>query len=238
MNTNEEKWLMNEFQKLFTPGILEDIVKQDSPDFIANFNGQRVGIELTEIFQDSSFNIKDSKLQKQSKEAEKFIELLIAKIQLDSKTKFGIGINLSRSYPIQKSKREALLLEVKEIILSVLADLDDEGFIELNSDICNLPQEIIDISIHRDDNLEESFNFKLESGTINPLTLEILQSVISKKERKLKDYKPCDLYWLIIREGNYLSGSFNVTDLPKSINSLYDKVFLLRTNQHELLELK
>ena len=58
------------------------------------------------------------------------------------------------------------------------------------------------------------------------------------KEKKLLTYRDCDQQWLLIREGNYYSGSFSDIEIDLPIESLFDKVFLFRTRAREIVELK
>jgi hypothetical protein len=86
--------------------------------------------------------------------------------------------------------------------------------------------------------MEYSFNSKSEGGVIRDLTLEYIQPILSQKEMKIKKFKPCDKYWLVIREGNYFAGSFSKLKIEIPIDTTFDKVFLIRTFIDELIELK
>ncbi len=55
---------------------------------------------------------------------------------------------------------------------------------------------------------------------------------------KINDYKPCDQNWLIIREGNYYAGTFAEIEVSMPVSSLFNKVFLFRTNKNEVVVLK
>jgi len=101
-----------------------------------------------------------------------------------------------------------------------------------------LPKEVDYIEIFRYDKIDQSFNSKIEGGIVKDLTLTYLQPIINKKEQKLDKYTVCDYYWLVIKEGNYYAGSFGEFQIETPIESTYDKVFLLRTRNSQLIELK
>lgn len=231
----EEIWLIEKFFRLYTKEPIKDLVKQESPDFIAYSMDNKIGIELTEVFQDS--NNGPSRLQQNSSDSATFTDELIAALQPYVKFTFVIGINFSNLYPIKKSKRPELIGKIIEVCIPAMINLRHREHLDL--DYYNgLPQEIDDIHLYRQDDLDYSFNSKPEGGVVGNLTIDHIMPAIKNKEDKLKKYLPCDQYWLIIREGNYYAGSFSELDLNLPLSSTFDKIFLLRTKNDELVELK
>jgi hypothetical protein len=231
----EEQWVFETFARIFPGGPITIFKRQESPDFIIEFEGKTIGVELTEIFQDSSTG--HSKLQQKSSDRENFTEELIQTIQPFVNFHFGVGIHFSEFSHIRKSDKQTLIQLLVQICLPRLSGIQNHEHLEL--DFYNgLPQQIDSISFSRLDESDCSFNFKPEGGTVAILTSEHVLPTLIKKEKKLKSYIGCQEYWLVIREGNYYAGSFSESDPVISIKTSFDKVFLLRTKKSQLITLK
>jgi hypothetical protein len=61
---------------------------------------------------------------------------------------------------------------------------------------------------------------------------------LEDKESKLKSYNSCDEYWLVIWQGGGITGYFKEIEFEIPIQSKFDKVFILRAIQNDLLILK
>lgn len=238
MSTKEqaEKWVMDIFVEIYHKGDIEILSKQESPDFIVEFEGKKVGVELTDIFQDS--NLDHSRLQQYSSDSSSFTDDLITLIQPNVGFTFSIGIHFNKNFPIKKSVRGQILNKTKDICVPAMINLSNHEHLELENYYDNLPNEIDDIHIYRFDGMEESINSKPEGGSVARLTLDHLKPILAKKEKKLSLYLHCDSQWLLIREGNYYAGSFSDVEIDTPIESLFDKVFLIRTRTRHLIELK
>ena len=210
--------------------------KQEAPDFIVDLEGSKIGVELTEIFQDS--NLGHSKLQEYSSVANSFAHELINLIQPHINYKFSLGLRLNKNIQIKKTNKLDILKKTMEICVSAMADISNHHHIELESYYDNLPEAIEAIHICHFDGLEESFNSKPEGGTIARLTINHIDPILKKKENKLSSYLQCDKQWLLIREGNYYAGSFSDVLIESPIVSLFDKVYLFRTQNKNIIELK
>jgi hypothetical protein len=231
----EELWIFEKFVELFFNGRIPDFEKGESPDFIINLDGEKIGIELTEVFQDSSYSY--SKLQQNSSDWANFTDQFIAAIQSEVDFKFSVGIHFSRFHEIKKSDKVNLIEKLKELCIPHLRTLPDRRHLKL--DFYNgIPQQIDSIDFGRLDGIADSFNYKPEGGPVSDLKIEHLTPILLKKEKKLGKYVECDKNWLLIREGNYYAGSFSELDVPTPIESSFDKVFLLRTRKSSLVELK
>jgi len=231
-----ERWVMNLFIESYKKGRISIINEQEAPDFIVSLEGREIGIELTEIFQDSHLGI--SKLKQASSDGSQFTEDLIALIQPHVPFTFSIGIHFNKDLPIKKSKKKKVLKELEVICVPAMANLQDHEYLELENYYDSLPSEIEDIHIYRSDGMEESIDSRPEGGTVAPLTISHLKIALTSKESKLSSYRICDEQWLVIREGNYYSGSFSEVEIDSPVESLFDKVFLFRTKAREIIEVK
>ncbi|GEM_PF-3495902 len=238
LQEQEEQWIFDSFIKAYTEdGELCDYLKTEVPDYIINIKDRKVGLELTEIFQDS--DDKFSNLQRNSSDWKTFTEEFITEIQLQIDFKFMVGIDFSRFHSIKKSEKHYVVLKLVEACIPKLKRLSNREHLDLDNYYDKLPQQIDSIHFSRYDALTESMNYQPEGGTVRELTSGILQTVIDKKDKKLPTYSHCDEYWLLIREGNYYAGSFSDEIVENlSIQSAFDKVFLFRTKKNEVISLK
>ncbi len=231
-----ERWVMTLFIESYKKGKIVIVDEQEAPDFIVSVDGNKIGVELTEVFQDSHLGI--SRLKQRSSDGSSFTEDLISLIQPSIPFKFSIGINFNKNLPIKKSKKQAILEKLEELCVPAMINLKDHDHLELENYYDNLPDEIDDIYVYRFDAMDESIDSRPEGGIVSRLTINHLKTLLRSKEIKLSSYRDCDEQWLLIREGNYYSGSFSDVEIDLPIESRFDKVFLFRTRTREIIELK
>ena len=236
MNKETEYRLIQKFKELYSDFPKGKIIVNESPDFIIESKFLKVGIELTEIFQDSHL-LGYSRFEQLSSDGNKFTLQLIEKLQKYLDFTFTIGIFFNDSNYLRKSKNQNTLNEIFKVCLDTLLILEDRER-RVIKDYKKLPKEIDEIHISKFDGLESSYNECPEGGSVSDLTDLHLNHVLKKKHKKLKDYEECNEHWLLIKEGKYYSGSFGEIKIDSEFDSIFDKIFLLRSNQDELIELK
>jgi len=150
---------------------------------------------------------------------------------------FSIGIHFSKFNPIKKADKNRLLEQTKNICLPILNSMNDNEHYRLEYEH-GLPRELDRIYIHRYDKMERSFNSQPEGGPVANLMYDHIQQILKQKEQKLPKYLTCNEYWLLIKEGNYYAGSFEEIQINFPIESSFTKVFLVRMNRHEVVQLK
>ena len=103
----------------------------------------------------------------------------------------------------------------------------------------NLPEIIQAYTISVFDDLKE-IEYVETTGAIGlALTNEYIQFILTKKEEAKKDFKNCDLFWLLIKEGSFEADYFGVLRLDCSkLQTTFDKVYLFRQRNSEIVELK
>ncbi len=227
---------MQLFIESYKKGSIRIIHEQEAPDFIIRVNENDIGVELTEVFQDSDLGI--SKLKQFSSEGGSFTENFINLIQPHIPFKFSIGINFNKNLPIKKSNKYAILKKLEDICVPAIINLKDLEHLELENFYDQLPNEIDNIYIYRFDSMNASIDSRPEGGVVSRLTNNHIKNILLNKEKKLSTYTNCSQQWLLIREGNYYSGSFSDIEIDLPIESLFDKVFLFRTRAREIVELK
>lgn len=231
-----ERWIIDLFIENYKKGEISLIKEQEAPDFIVNLDERKIGVELTEIFQDSHLGV--SKMKQESSDNNRFTEDLIALIQPDIPFTFLIEIYFNKNFPIKKSKKQEILKELQGICVNAMIDLPNNKHLELDNYYDNLPNEIEEVNVYRYDGMEESIDSRPEGGPVSPLRIDHLKTILTNKESKLSFYGVCDQQWLLIREGNYFSGSFSNVEIDFKIDSPFDKIFLFRTKTREIIELK
>lgn len=236
LKKERERWVLDIFLKLYKEGELIVLCELERPDFMVGLNQKKIGIELTEIFQDS--HLRQSKLKQASSEAGSLTRDFIALLQPYVPFSFSIGIGFHKYRSIKGAKKKVILDELKEICYPKMLELSEFESLRFENFRDGLPTEIESLSIVRLDKDTESFDSQPEGGVLPKLTLQDVKNVLSRKEKKLSNYKLCDEQWLVIREGNYFSGSFSEVDIEVPIESLFDHVFLLRTSKNEIIKLK
>jgi len=72
-----------------------------------------------------------------------------------------------------------------------------------------------------------------------PLKNEDIQYVLDKKELAKIGYSNCNEYWLVIKEGSGEADYFGISTIENSmLKTSFDKVFLLRQRNSQLIKLK
>lgn len=235
MTLNEEKYILDRFKTCYHSFPEGEINKSEKPDFIIKSNKKVIGIEITEIFQDSHEG--HSKYQQRSSDRHDFSNKIILELQKFVDFTFHISIDFNDFYHLKKSKEKELLTKTFKATVSHLIRLKNKQEF-LIQDYKRLPEEIDSVRIGRYDGLDASFDEKPDGGVVSDMTEIHINSIISKKEEKLKHYKDCHEHWLLIKEGNYYAGTFSDIKIESPIISNFNKVFLFRINQSEVIELK
>lgn len=231
MTKNEELEIIEKFKELYKEFPEGEIVVQEAPDFIVKSKNIKIGIEITETFQ-------DDELKRDSADWAEFTDELIDRVQKAVPFTFSIGIRFSSKDHLKANKKE------HEPLYSSLVPLCVATLKEMtNKQICHFKQreyltkEIEEISFFRYEGLSASYNSKIEGGVVSNFTNKHLDKILNVKHEKLKEYTTCDKHWLVIKEGNYYAGTFNEIDLKDKLQSKFDKVFLLRMKKSKLYQL-
>src|SRR5215203_3573803 len=172
MSTLQEIRVLQVFQELYASFPPGKIHESESPDFILNGSDKVIGIEVTEVFQDSHEG--KSKLQQYSSDSSNFTDELITLLQAHLSYSFSIGIDFSKFNPIRKADKKMLLEQTKNICLPFLSSMQNNEHYRLEYEH-GLPPELDRIYIHRYDKMERSFNSQPEGGPVANLTHDHIQ---------------------------------------------------------------
>lgn len=253
MRWDDEEFVMKRFQEMydsFPEGHLEH-TSPPWPDFVLRVtSGKNIGIELTQaVHNDEDKRISSTKNTFTNLVLNKLIPLLPFHFSITVKPFPKIGVSKAER---DKIATEVALFCVKEF--SLLQNMQHASVEHVDVDLStternirehlhrmdfrNLPKGIESISIMRFDEHGESFNSQSEASVIPLFTKEKLLERLGDKESKLEKYNSCDEYWLIIWQGGGISGYFKEIEFEIPIQSKFDKVFILRDIQNDLLILK
>lgn len=90
----------------------------------------------------------------------------------------------------------------------------------------------------RFDKMERSIYFENNFGTVPEFTNEILSSILVKKEKSLLQYDNCDENWLLISEAMDFYSYFSDINIKNDIISKFDKIFIYRRFESEVIVIK
>jgi aspartate carbamoyltransferase regulatory subunit len=139
MSDQAEIRVIEEFKKIFNAFPEGKILKCESPDFIVETLSGTIGVEISEVFQDSHKG--KSILQERASISSRFAEDLIQKIQSQLPFTFTIVVQLSNSNFIKKQEREDLLNEITILCVNALSQAKNKEFIKIEG-FRILPKEI------------------------------------------------------------------------------------------------
>jgi len=251
MTKFEEKYLFQKFQEHYKdmpPGTAEF---GDKPDvvFLAS-NGEIIGIELTEC-------IYDEELMKESEYQIKFNEKVIEKLENKMSFKFHLDIYLDNKKPLRQNQIESTINGIVDVCVHEFNDLNqyqskrveqlDINWSEtpihvqqhfLDRGYRKLPKGVLRIQMSRYDILEKSRHTESKGGVVPDFTDDSLKSILEKKNKALMNYKLCNQHWLVIGEGADFYSYMNNIRIEKEFETGFDKIFMYRRWDSEVIVIK
>lgn len=213
-----------------------EVSSAESPDFNLVIDGKHIGVELTGIYQDDIASSKGSNHKIHQQAYIQFTDDVIRRIQTKSDVKFTLGIKFTSDNGIDKSFKSDYSGLLANVCLQVLTLLSNKQIIEIQN-TGNMPEQIYSIIVCRYDELDFPINLTCSGGVLPTLRADIIDNAIRVKEKKLHDYRKMDKQWLLIVEGSGFAGSFSNIDISDNFLTSFDKIFVYRAFNHELIEL-
>lgn len=241
MNSYQEKKLYERFKQTFNefPPIEREIIDdQDKPDsIIITSDKRKIGIELTELFQDSDKNRNAGSKLKELESIQEKIGCEIVR-RTNSNIRFGLDIDFSFKR-ISKSRKATIINEVCSFLEDKLTDIKENQTLSF-SNYGGLPDEIHGIGITTIGKPNKSYFANSMGGVEADLSKEHLDSVLKSKHEEINNYEPCDEYWLIIKIGNFFAGSFDSLNIKDDIDSSFSKIIIhdIRDSSNHHLKVK
>ena len=234
MNSDQEEFAFKLFLELH--GNLPSGEKSESPDFIIHIDGKRIGIEITELMEETKLSI--------SSAAKYSIEDKIAKSaqrQYDniSDKRLNVNLQIANNLNISKNRVDHLSRLISEILRDEIKDFPYAitHNLEINAD---LPEEILGIYYDVYPFLDESHFSVMRGKWTGSFNIIDLNRAIRKKECYTPLYKSkTDLVYLLILEGLSFSSYLGPFEMIGTIvDNSFDKIFLLKILSRQLFEIK
>ena len=234
MNREDEKVAFQIFLDLYRK--LPPGEKSERPDFVINLNGEKIGVELTELMEEKvhpySSAAKYSLEDKIAKSAQiQYNSLSIKKVQAHLRFADNLNLALSEVDTLAAKISKIILNSVNEVpyILSHNYEIQD-----------NLPKGVSGIYYDIAPFMSES-HFSIWRGKwTGSFSIDYLNKVINKKEKNINQYrKIVDQIYLLIIEGFNFSGNLGQFEFKGSLTeNNFDKIFLLQILSRRLHEIK
>lgn len=123
-------------------------------------------------------------------------------------------------------------------MISKASIFDKPGTYEIEI-LGELPEIIESYCLLVDSDIMTSDYIETSGATLPQLTNSHIQYILDKKEIAKDKYRRCDSYWLVIKEGSFEADSFSEIQIDKSaLRTTFDKVFIIRQANSEIIELK
>lgn len=247
----QEKYLFQLFQEKYKDILVGKVEFDDKPDVIVTFpTGETIGIELTEC-------IYDEALMSKSEYQIRFNEKVIAQLEGLMPFKFHLDIDLDMTIPLKQNQIDSTINEIIEVCIYEFGDLEPykSKYVEqldvdwneappnirqhfLNRGYRKLPKGISRIQLSRYDILTKSRHTESKGGAVPDFTNDHLNSILTKKDKALSNYKVCDQQWLVIGEGADFYSYMKNIKIEKGFKTKFDRVFMYRRWDSEIVVLK
>lgn len=238
MDREEEKSILNRFQVNYSNFPTGTIDPTDKPDFIV-YGNQKVGIEITQVFQDQDEN-GGSFIRTMENYKRVLLSDIVKRLKTESFPKCLVSVSFNLPSLSNTVKPKIIADKCVDDILSNFRNKEIiEHFYYTVENENHLPKLVECYSLWFDSNLEEIDYVETAGSVGKPLTNIEIQYILDKKERAKADFQFCDTYWLIIKEGSFSADYFPSITVDRSIlKSTFDKIFVIRQFQSEIIELK
>ena len=181
--------------------------------------------------------LKSSRLKELEVHHNKIGEYLVKRIEEIYNYKIVVHLGFNNSELLKEPSYTDIANKCLEACRLELLNLEINQYFNIN-DWFSLPKSITRVSVYRFDQSYDSYYGQNEGGTVSDLTINHIKRILETKHKKLITYQKCDEYWLLIKEGNYYAGTFWKINLEIPIESYFDRIFILRHKEGEILRIK
>lgn len=227
--------------------------KQESPDFRLNFDGQIIGIEHTRIHRKAgNIKVHDKHVAEVMRKAyELFYIDNSLPVNVDVDFKNNSGTNGQKT--IFVGKRDVLPLG-QYIACFLTQKLNELHFLANNrivfdkidiksAQLRDFPEKISKIKVYKAPKIFSSWMTSGGGGVPDFINSDELGSAIEDKNKSMESYsQQYDKLWLLIVEDSHTMATYfdfdNFNPDDKAFRTAFDKVFVLRTNEDKIYELK
>jgi hypothetical protein len=205
--------------------ILEE---REAPDFLLEFEGRRIGLEVTEVF------VEDDGSPIKPKAVESIVDDIVARAKQRYEECGGKPLHVSFGFSRNADMRQLNRREAAEAIASFLLALDPPVDELVKWDRRwprrdQLPQELSFMNILAVPGATKSHWSTPRAGWVAPLTANFLQPSIDEKSKKIARYQGTvrDVWLLLAIEGRAPSQFFEPSQEIPTVASSFNRTYLL-----------
>jgi hypothetical protein len=225
-----ERYYFDMFSKDYQlpPG---NITYTDKPDFI--IEGQRrVGIEMT------NFYLEEGSLPASEQSQRKLRERIVSKAksiyQAGGGKKIEITFGFDKKNPIRYQKKLiGELVKLAKHIESLASGI-------ITTDIYSSIPELSFVYLYAEEHLNTRWRI-VQVYNVPAISLARLINIVVSKEKKARQYKRCDAYWLLIIV-DFIDPAQDqeilIRDFNKIRTKIFDKVIIYKTFVRSIVEIK
>ncbi|QXP73300.1 hypothetical protein H0I31_06280 [Tenacibaculum sp. AHE15PA] len=232
-----EKSIFDKFRKSypeFPSGRTEHI---DKPDFIIH-SKQKIGVEITQIFKDDYKSNKGSLLKSIEEITRRVSEEILNLFREKQIPRCYLIIHLNKNeFPLVSSPNKIAEIFFNDIIKNInkkkknyILEIDNNG---------DLPKIVESYKLIFDEKIKDYEYIELYSTVGKEIDSLKIQNILNKKEKAKITFEKCDKYWLVIKSGE-LSADYlpSIQITSKRLRTTFDKIFILKYLENELIEIK
>jgi hypothetical protein len=236
MNEAEERSILSDFQKTYPKFPAGKITHRDKPDFTIE-GDQVIGVEITQVFKDQD-SPRGSLIKAKKTFQRQLLTNIVSELRQTNFPKCIISIDLNDSVYSRRLNAKQIAKQCLNHILANQNVIQGHNVFEFTNH-GKLPQVIDGYVIDASLNISNT-EFLETGGAIGyPLGNDTIQFILDKKEKAKRQFKKCDAYWLLIKEGSGEADYFGSLEVePSKLSTTFDKIFLLRHRNDEIVELK
>src|SRR5574337_162758 len=202
-----ERFQLDQFLGCFPDAPVGYIKKTTHPDFVISTGERVIGIELTQLY----------KITENSDHQPRAIEAFRERIVRLAKDIYISGNNISLDVGVLFSGKALTDAQVTaRNLVTVIKKLasGSEAWRVATHDEINMPEEFSIIRIIKRPSHDGCLWTVSQSGWLPDLNESAVQTTISKKNEKIREYRKCvdEIWLLLVMDQIYLSSSFNVPD--------------------------
>ena len=207
------------------------IIHGDKPDVILE-GKRKIGIEITNFFLESGALPKSEQVQRKARET------VVSEAQQIYLSNGGKSIEISFSFDNMSPIKDKSKLAKK--IAAVAKNIDGLKTGPINKKVFNDMPELSFIYLNEKEYKDQKWRvFQCYSGQL--MSIEKLHAIVSAKEAKLKNYKYCDAYWLLVVVDfvdRAQDQEIQIDGIEKITSTVFEKVIVYKTIFGHVLEAK
>jgi len=200
---------------------------RESPDFLLEIEGRRVGLEVTEVFVGEH-------PRASTKAAESIVDEIIERAKRAYEGRGGKLLQVTLRFASRADMRNVNRIKAADAIANFLFEADPQaggawGYDRRATGFDRLPEQLVSITAYFEPSYSTSHWWTPSVGWVSPLDTNALQPSVDDKARKIARYRQevAECWLLLAIEGRSASQMFEPSDTPPAVASPFDRTYLL-----------